>query len=397
MKKRFLFFLLYIAPLLLNAQKISISLPQEANKGYSFILSKGIEQDTIQTGIVSTTGDILINIPEKDKDYAGMGSLQIDGSKPFNLIINHENFTVKQKEDQKYIFQDSKENEYLYSIIQDGKQPEKDNTLYASRFIDMIRYLGQLNRATTSGANLMEKANLRLYALNDLDLEELYTSSVWYNVIDGLTKLTQDQQLLGDDMVRLLKRIKSQEVFEHLADNLIVITEQYGWDDAFDIIVPYVEESGRIAVPTGRIFDAFALAKVRKGTVAPQIVGLKPSLKDSKANRILLVFYQPDCPNCHEQLGQLIRKYADLKEQNVRIVSISSDSNKKTFTEEAKRFPWPDSDKLCDYKGFAGPNFLNYGIMSTPTFFLLNEKGIVIKRYALISDIDFSSNIDEEK
>ncbi|MCU6167647.1 hypothetical protein KWH76_22865, partial [Enterobacter roggenkampii] len=108
----------------------------------------------------------------------------------------------------------------------------------------------------------MDKANARLYALNQLDVDKLYSSGIWYNVIDGLTRLTADQQLMAEDMVRLMKRIKSQEAFEHLANNLILITEQYGWDDAFDIIVPYIEESGRIAVPQGRIFDAFALAKV---------------------------------------------------------------------------------------------------------------------------------------
>jgi peroxiredoxin len=194
-----------------------------------------------------------------------------------------------------------------------------------------------------------------------------------------------------------MKRINSQKVFEHLANNLIVITEQYGWDDAFDIIVPYIEESGRIAVPQGRIFDAFALAKVRKGTPVPDLDGLTPSLCGSGYRRTLLVFYQPDCENCHAQIERLISDYPKLKEQNIRIVSISSGTNKDIFAGDVKRFPWADSDKLCDYKGFAGANFVRYGIMSTPTFFLLDEEGRVMKRYALVADIDFITNVKEEK
>ncbi|MFV0311995.1 MAG: peroxiredoxin family protein [Dysgonomonas sp.] len=114
-------------------------------------------------------------------------------------------------------------------------------------------------------------------------------------------------------------------------------------------------------------------------------------------SRTLLVFYQPDCENCHTQIDRLINDYPKLKKQNIRIVSISSDTNKDVFAGDVKRFPWPDSDKLCDYKGFAGINFVRYGIMSTPTFFLLDEKGAVIKRYALITDIDFSTSLKEEK
>lgn len=396
-KKLFILCLSYLIPFVLSAQKISISLPEQSNKEYTFILSKGIKQDTIQKGMLSFAGDVIINIPEKEKYYEGMGSLQIKDVRPLNIIVNHEDFSVEQGPDQKYIFKNSRENEYLYSVIQEGARPAQDTTLYASSFIGLVRYMQKLNRLASQGGSLMEKANARLYALNQLDMDKLYTSGIWYNVVDGLTKLTADQQLMAEDMVRLMKRIKSQEVFEHLANNLILITEQYGWDDAFDVIVPYIEESGRIAVPQGRIFDAFALAKVRKGALAPALDGLSPSLIEAGYSRTLLVFYQPDCENCHTQIDRLINDYPKLKKQNIRIVSISSDTNKDVFAGDVKRFPWPDSDKLCDYKGFAGINFVRYGIMSTPTFFLLDEKGAVIKRYALITDIDFSTSLKEEK
>ena len=387
----------YLITFAVSAQKINISLPEQSNKEYAFILSKGIKQDTIQRGTFSFAGDVIINIPEEEKYYVGMGSLQIKDAMPLNIIVNNEDFSVEQASDRKYIFKNSPENEYLYSVIQEGARPVQDTTLYASSFIGLVRYMQQLNRLITQGGSLMDKANARLHALNQLDVDKLYSSGIWYNIIDGLTRLTADQQLMAEDMVRLMKRIKSQEAFEHLADNLILIAEQYGWDDAFDIIVPYIEESGRIAVPQGRIFDAFALAKVRKGTPAPVLEGLSPSLTEAGYNRTLLVFYQPDCENCHTQIERLISDYPRLKEQNIRIVSISSDTNKDLFAEDVKHFPWPDSDKLCDYKGFAGVNFVGYGIMSTPTFFLLDEKGVVIKRYALVAGIDFNTSLKEEK
>lgn len=373
---------------MLSAQKINISLPQNSNKEYVFILNKGVKQDTIQKGVITSIGDLIINIPEKEKGYIGMGSLQIKDEAPFNIIINNEDFNVTRSTDGKYVFKDSPENEYLYSIMQDGATPVKDTSLYASRFVDMIRYMQQLNQVS-QGINLMEKSKARSYALNQLNMEELYTSSIWYNVVDGLVKLNSSQQMLGEDMVSVLKRIKSQEVFEHLANNLITITEQFGWDDAFDIIVPYIQESERIEVPQGDMYTAFALAKVRKGTEAPSLKGLSPSLNNSDADKTILFFYAPDCENCHEQLNQLIKLYPTLKANNVRVVSISSDTNKERFSQDIARFPWPNSDKLCDLKGFGGQNFIDYGIMSTPTIFLLDANQKVIKRYALVADIDF--------
>ncbi|MDR2955949.1 MAG: TlpA family protein disulfide reductase [Prevotella sp.] len=386
-----LFTLVFITPLLSFGQSINAYLPSEANKEYAFTLNKGINKDTIQQGKISVTGNIKIKIPEKEKGYKGIGSLLIKGNNPLNLIINNENFHLEQDTTtRKYKFKESKENDFLYSIMQDGKIPAIDTTLYASHFIDLIRFMQQLNRVTTQNVDLMERANARIYALDKMDMESLYTSSIWHNAIDALTRLSVSEEAFGNDMIRLLKRIQPQEVFEHLADNLITITEQYGWDDAFDIIVPYIKESGRIEFPQGNMYAAFALAKIQKGTLAPDIEGLETSLKSSGAPLTLLVFYQPDCENCHIQINRLIEDYPRLKQMGVRIISISADSEKESYENDLKRFPWNKEDILCDFEGFAGKNIITYGIMSTPTFFLIDKDDKIIKRYALLSDIRFT-------
>ncbi|MBD8389782.1 peroxiredoxin [Dysgonomonas sp. BGC7] len=384
-----------VATVVAKTQTIKVKLPAEANKDYVLILNKGIKQDTIVKGHLSFLGEAVLNIPKKDAGYIGMGTLLINEGAHVNFIINNENFEVEQGDDKKYQFTHSRENEYLYSIMQNGAHPTDDTSLYAPHFVGFIRYMQALNRVSTNNVSLMEKANVRSYALDQLDMDRLYTSSIWYNVIDGIVRLGPDQESFGSNMVQIMKRIKSQEVFEHLADNLVTITEQYGWDDAFDIIVPYIQESGRIEFPQGKMYSAFSMAKVKKGTYAPIIDGLKTPLKGAKANKTLLVFYQPDCENCHIQLEKLIKNYSKLNQMGVRVVSLSSDHEKEMFEKDVKRFPWAEEDKLCDYKGFAGVNFINYGIMSTPTFFLLDKDSRVIKRYALFADIDFSSGISE--
>lgn len=222
-KRSFFVCLIFILPFLLNAQTIDVSLPKEANKEYVFILNKGIRQDTIQKGTLSFSGNITIHIPENDRGYTGMGLLQIKDNAPFSFIVSENDFSVEQGEDSKYIFKGSPENTYLYSVLQDKAVPASDTTLYASNFIDMVRYMHQLNRAIQTG-NLKDKSEARMYALHKLDMDRLYTSGIWYNVIDGLIRLNTDQQTLGQNMNEILGRIKSQEVYEHLVNNLITIT-----------------------------------------------------------------------------------------------------------------------------------------------------------------------------
>ncbi len=380
-------FLIVVTLCGIKAQQVNITLPQDANKEYVFILNKGINQDTIQSGRLNFAGNAIVNIPPKDKGYIGSGALIVKDTPALNMIVDQESFSVHQDADNKYIFKNSRENEYLYSFIQDKEKPAEDTSLYADYLIKLIRYMRDLNQVTTGHGGLMEKTSVRLYALDKLDVDRLYTSGLWYNIIDGITRLTADQEILGQDMVQILKRIKSDEVFEHLAENLVTITEQYGWDDAFDIIVPYVQESGRIETPRDRMYAAFTMAKVRKGMSAPPVAGLAKLADGEGFDKTLLVFYQPDCHNCEEQLELLIKDYSRFKEQNIRIVSISSDHNKETFVLDCEKFPW--SDKLCDFRGFAGVNYLNYGVLGTPTFFLLDKNYVVLGRYARVNDILF--------
>lgn len=369
------------------AQKINITLPKEANKQYAFVLNKGLIRDTIQQGNIGFMGNVMVVIPEKHKDFVGMGVLSIKDGNALNLVVNRESFSASQNDAGKYIFTNSKENTYLYASIQNPQNPPAhDTTLYAPDFLDIITYMQQLNQLVQGQGDLMAKTNARLYALDQINYEALYTSGLWYYIIDGLLKLSPDQTIFGKDMVHILKRIKSQEVFEALGDNLVTITEQFGLDNAFDIIVPYLQESGRIETPQGKMYVAFTLIKVRKGLTAPSVEGLTES-KDPSVTKMLLVFYDSGCHNCEEQMNLLIKEYARFKEQGVRVVALSSDGNEQVFKQKSATFPWVDT--LCDYKGFAGPNFTKYGIMGTPTMFLIDKDMKVLGRYAKVEDIKF--------
>jgi len=45
------------------------------------------------------------------------------------------------------------------------------------------------------------------------------------------------------------------------------------------------------------------------------------------------------------------------------------------------------ADKLCDYKGFDGDNFRNYGIVGTPTYILIDKERIIRGRYVQLREL----------
>ncbi|MDR2627889.1 MAG: redoxin domain-containing protein, partial [Dysgonamonadaceae bacterium] len=98
----------------------------------------------------------------------------------------------------------------------------------------------------------------------------------------------------------------------------------------------------------------------------------------------LILFYETGCGNCHNELNALKKKYSLLTANQVSVVTISADVDGGVYEETAATFPWPD--KLCDFKGFDGDNFRNYGIVGTPTLILTDKEGIVRGRYARLSE-----------
>ena len=119
---------------------------------------------------------------------------------------------------------------------------------------------------------------------------------------------------------------------------------------------------------------------------APKIAGTNGSNLDfAKGKNTLVVFHESGCSNCENAINQLIGNYPVLKEKGIEVVSIAADHDKDIFGNTSRNFPW--STKLCDFKGFEGDNFNNYGIMGTPTFYLIDEKGIIQGKYASLEEI----------
>ncbi|GHS97146.1 hypothetical protein FACS189421_03440 [Bacteroidia bacterium] len=422
MRKFIAFILVTFVYSALTAQTVEFNFPSFAGQEYSLHLYKGNTSDTIQKGIIPT-GHLTLIVPEKDKEYTGMLHLGF-GQGGQSFVLNKENFSVTATKsnptENDIVFVNSVENNYLRAQFKEqqvlfgkidavyrGEAAYADDSellpvfqkefirlneqftarqkeisaskLYAARYLQMVEFLnGLASRLYAPGEEAAKSVDLIRYFNDELSMDELYTSGLWNPLISSTFELFADKKAFGEAMVNNLKRVRSQEIFNVLASDLITICEQFGWSDAENIILPYLVSSGRIQNPQGTLYYAVEMDKVKSGSKAAPIEGIK------KLSNVLLLFYESGCSNCQIQLGELKKHYAELEKKGIRVIAISADSSDEVFKYHSKDFPWKDN--LCDYQGFDGANFRHYGVVATPTLFLIDNKGIITGRYAKLAD-----------
>ena len=384
--KRFVLLLSIFFAVMLSAQTVDFTLREHANKNFSVSIYNGLKVDTIARGRINMLGDGKFVVPEKYKNTPAMGVLNIDRAKSIDLILNKEDFSFSQSDKGVLSFKGSRENDLFYNR-QSEVLNEENKATYVYSYVKMLNAVVRMRNVIQQQgkASLFDQTSAKIAVLNDVDVDKLYYSRFWFFAIDGLLRLSVGQEGFANDMIRMIDKTKTDRVLVALVEDIIMIVNQYGLDDAFDMIIPYVQKSGRIEYPQGNIYDAFAMAKVLKGTQAPTIDGLT-NAKKGENKFTLVVFHQPGCDNCHEQLAILKSKNAFFEQQGVRIVTISGALDKQAFDKESKEFPW--ADKLCDYNGFAGTNFMRYGVIGTPTLYLIDSANTVLGRFAMILDVE---------
>jgi peroxiredoxin len=360
----------------LRAQTISLYFPNEAGKEYALHLYQGQNTELVASGKMNAQGRAQIIIPASHARYSGIGLLTLDnGASNIQLIINGENFSIEADGDTDIIFKNSPENDYMIAVFAGRNPVQTGANMYAPRYLALLKYQNELQQP----ANIIQ---LRAHLRRNLDVEALYTSGLWNHIISGTFNLHRNKKDFGVDMVEVLKRTNNQVVFEALAEDLITICTQFGWETAQDEIVEYLISSQRILHPMGRLHTAFQQHKVRAGVKAPALIN--GNRKIELANT-LLVFHETGCGSCEQQMQAIVRNYQTIRQRGFELVSVSADFEEETFKKSSTPFPW--QMKLCDYKGFAGINFVNYGVVGTPTMYLINKDGIVEGRFARLQDI----------
>jgi peroxiredoxin len=161
-------------------------------------------------------------------------------------------------------------------------------------------------------------------------------------------------------------------------------TERFGWAESQrEIIERALGANPDFRTNIHSLNEILSRYRKIENEIAPAVEGLAETTE--KYERTLLAFFDSECGTCVEEMKILIKRYAQLRMNSVRIVSIAADTDKQRYKNYARKLPW--SDKLCDFKGFEGANFTAFGVFATPSFFLIDSEGKIAGRYFDVDEI----------
>ncbi|MDI9311299.1 MAG: redoxin domain-containing protein [Limnohabitans sp.] len=411
-------------------------MPFYSNKEVILIEYNGLRKDTIFKNLLDEKGFITIDV-KKIKKNTGIAELKIKDKDllSYDFILSpYENTTLQcsgeyvYSENTKHInslennnlnrwfesisrtkskFLAITEVEKLYStknkFTKSLETEKRELEIHLSRLEDTIKtnnsFAAHYIRYRIAESEIAEKKytveKIKTFFSSQIDFDVLFHTKRWFEIINPCLEAYVEGSayygLFGNDLILNLQKCKNEQVYTSLAEAGLLITESMNWQNDQEKIIRFLIKDKRIKEPQGKLKEYFKMGKLFYGNKAPNLI--IPTGKENKTIETvslskkysLLFFYETECGHCQNTIEYLKQNFEKLNAKGIIIYSFSSDLDLQTFQTSAVNFPW--SNKYCDLKGFQGENFKNYAIVGTPTLFLLDEKGIILKKLAKAEEV----------
>lgn len=234
------------------------------------------------------------------------------------------------------------------------------------------------------------------------DNESLLRSNVITSTILSYLSLYQNQNLskdqLEDEFIKavdiILTHTKSNiEIHNFVIDYLINGFENYGFNKVITHMADWLSNPENCDMPEDSNSLKERLNTIKKlapGNQAPNIIeidlaGNTINLNELKSKYTLVVFWASWCPHCKNLLTELDRFYQSQKDK-LAMVSISIDTSKTDLNTYLKTLK-PEWKTIADFKGWDGKAAIDYGIHSTPSIFLLDERKKILGKAESIFEL----------
>jgi hypothetical protein len=420
------------------SQTINLEFPYFEGQTYDFTIFQGDKRITLKSDTIPQGGKVQLTIPENYKDYKGMAQWYLTNSATgggLDLIINNENFSVSCQDSiptaESIVYKNTTENisdkatykkqqalfEKHDAMLATKRAYDNKSKLYemASKEYDSIllqyeAYTKALNQSPLYAAKFRQIVNLTMgigskiiinekekannindFMVNELDYEVLYTSNHWGGIISNWVQLQikaiKDDAKMVTDATTILNRIKDNKVYTDYVINITKELTKAGKDNALFALIEPVKNSKRLLNYDG-VLNIYKqdlsgkapdlIIKNSNGTTTIKTVALN-------SKHTLLLFYKSGCGPCETTIEGLKTNYAALSAKGLKIIALSSDTDANEFKTTSATFPWKDT--YCDLDGTNGVNFKNYAVIGTPTMYLLDSKGTIIKKLATVEEL----------
>jgi peroxiredoxin len=136
----------------------------------------------------------------------------------------------------------------------------------------------------------------------------------------------------------------------------------------------------------------YAMMKV--GMQAPDIEysdaqGKSQKLKDIKSENVIVVFWASWCPNCSQEMPKLNELMAT--KTGVKVLAISLDEDEKSYMEATSKLT--TMIHFSDFKKWNGKTVLDYHIVATPSFIVLDKDKKIIGKFSSLEELEKSGKV----
>jgi peroxiredoxin len=291
--------------------------------------------------------------------------------------------------------------EYLYFVnITSQSEPKS----FIARYVKSSK-LPILNSETSLDLQLNYLKSHALDSVNFSDDDLIYSDAFSSKSIEYLSYYRNPQlpmALLEKEFQTavdtILNKAKVNDiVYKHIVEYLLDGFKKFGFDNVINYIIEnYVIADDicldeKLETALERRIQQNKLFK--PGFIVPDIEiadssGSMVELRETKAEKTLIIFYASWCPHCKEVLPQLYNLYKNQKEKIIEVLAISIDTSKTDWLNfiSSNKLDWLN---VSDLKGWEGKAALDYNIYATPTMFLIDREKKLIK---IITEIEELKN-----
>jgi len=259
----------------------------------------------------------------------------------------------------------------------------------------------RLDRPVTPNFNQIAyqpEENLKRNYFKGVDFQDtlLLRSSLLTAKIVGYLGLYQEQGMHKEEVEQaftqavdtlLAKTLVNEQIYEYTLNYLVHGFEEFGFEHLLQHIAA-IQQLGlfpdhslkKQALETKlELIKRLAIGKTAPDFSARDMEGKKIRLSKLKADTTLLIFWASWCPHCTASLPKLKKFYDPAHPERLQIIAISVDDNKKEVEKaiQDEHYPWIN---IAHLKGWDGPIADEYGVSSTPTFFLLDKNKKIIAK-----------------
>jgi len=192
----------------------------------------------------------------------------------------------------------------------------------------------------------------------------------------------EDNMLMGVDTV-LYYAEANQEVYEFLIDFLIHGFESIGFEKGLEHIAnastldQFCENTERKLKLENKLelIKKLAIGQPAPDFTTDDIDGNKIVLSEIDANKTILVFWASWCPHCDEIMPVIYSNYNN--GENYEVITISIDESEEDLMKslEESNYGWIN---IAELNGWNGVIVEEYGIVATPSVFVLDKNKIII-------------------